>query len=127
MDTLEHSRQLVAAGFTQQQAETQTKLLNEVFVNEFATKKELNQGFSEVQLQFKEVNNQFREVQNQFREVKNQFKEVQNQFREVHIQISELRAEIKNLPGMILQKLFSGLAIAAAILAGIISLIQFFK
>ena len=113
MDTLEHSRQLVAAGFTQQQAETQTKLLNEVFVNEFATKKELNQGFSEVQLQFKEVNNQFREVQ--------------NQFREVHIQISELRAEIKNLPGMILQKLFSGLAIAAAILAGIISLIQFFK
>lgn len=120
MDTLEHSRQLVAAGFTQQQAETQTKLLNEVFVNEFATKKELNQGFSEVQLQFKEVNNQFREV-------KNQFKEVQNQFREVHIQISELRAEIKNLPGMILQKLFSGLAIAAAILAGIISLIQFFK
>ncbi len=120
MDTLEHSRQLVAAGFTRQQAEVQTKLLNEVFVSDFATKKELNQGFSEVQLQFKEV-------QLQFKEVNNQFREIQNQFREVHIQINELRAEIKSLPGLILQKLFSGLAIAAAILAGIISLIQFFK
>ena len=62
MDTLEHSKQLVAAGFTQKQAEVQTKLLNEVFVSDFATKKELKEGFKEMDLRFGEISFQLKEL-----------------------------------------------------------------
>ena len=62
MDTLEHSKQLVAAGFTQKQAEVQTKLLNEVFVSDFATKKELKEGFKEMDLRFGEISLQLKEI-----------------------------------------------------------------
>ena len=62
MDTLEHSKQLMAAGFTQKQAEVQTKLLNEVFVSDFATKKEVKEGFKEMDLRFGEISLQLKEI-----------------------------------------------------------------
>ena len=97
MDTLEHSKQLVAAGFTQKQAEVQTKLLNEVFVSDFATKKELKEGFKEMDLRFGEIS----------------------------FQLKELRQEIADKPLKDMIKLFGFSVALVTLVGGVIVIYQF--
>ena len=109
MDTLEHSKQLMAAGFTQKQAEVQTKLLNEVFVSDFATKKELKEGFKEVDLKFKEMNHK-----------------IDSGFKEISIQLKEIRQEISDKPIRDMMRLFGFSVALVTLVAGIIVIYQFF-
>ena len=51
-------------------------------------RRDMGQGFADVQ-------KQFGEVQRQFGEVQRQFGEVQRQFGEVHSQLAEVRADIR--------------------------------
>ena len=115
MDTLEHSKQLVAAGFTQKQAEVQTKLLNEVFVSDFATKKELKEGFDRIDIKFKEIDVNFKEMD----------QKIDSGFKDISLQLKEIRQEIADRPLRDMTK-FLGFSVAlVTLVGGIIVIYQF--
>ncbi len=116
MDTLEHSKQLVAAGFTQKQAEVQTKLLNEVFVSDFATKKELKEGFDRIDIKFKAIDVKFKEMNHK----------IDSGFKEISIQLKEIRQEISDKPIRDMMRLFGFSVALVTLVAGIIVIYQFF-
>ncbi len=48
-DTLAFAKKLIAGGFTQQQAETQAETIAEMMIENFATKKDLEQGLKDLE------------------------------------------------------------------------------
>ena len=122
MDTLEHSKQLVAAGFTQKQVEVQTKLLNEVFVSDFATKKELKEGFKEVDLKFKAMDHK---IDSGFKEMDLRFGEMDIRFTAISLQLKEIRQEIADRPLRDMIKLFGFSVALVTLVGGIIVIYQF--
>ena len=129
MDTLEHSKQLVAAGFTQKQAEVQTKLLNEVFVSDFATKKELKDGFDRIDAKFKEVELKFKamdhKIDSGFKEMDLRFGEMDIRFTAISIQLKEIRQEIADRPIRDMIKFFGFSVALVTLVGGAIVIYQF--
>ena len=109
----------MAAGFTQKQAEVQTKLLNEVFVSDFATKKELKEGFDRIDAKFKEMDHK---IEYGFKEINHK---VDSGFKDIFIQLKELRQEIADRPIKDMIKLFGFSVALVTLVGGAIVIYQF--
>ena len=91
-------------------------------MSDFATKKELKEGFDRIDIKFKEIDVKFKEMNHK---IDSGFKDVNARFTDISIQLKEMRQEIADRPLRDMIKLFGFSVALVTLVGGIIVIYQF--
>ena len=126
-DTLQYSKRMQAAGFSEEQAEAQAEEIKILIDNKMATKDDLRQSEERINHRFDGISHQFHEVDQKFinleERMNHRFNEVNQQFKEVDHRFKEVDYKIKEMGQKIIITLGSMIASSVIILAAFIKLV----